>query len=586
MDFWQKNKPFAIVAGLACLGLIVLWPSLLSVGPTIVSFHRGRYRQAMLQHHSIQGKVKKLFPEGARFVPVAKLLKEFTASNHQLEANVAEMVTWMSFLPRYPFRIPERREGNERKRYVSLVYTYARTGELQCDECTIADPSDGVVWLASTRNIPLRDPFFGMQGMELPEGIADPETRIKQVALVHELGHLAIRLNVDEIASIAPAPPYTWTSNEVEVASVFPLDVELKCDLPILLSFLHALEGAHGRIVEVRTPEKPEDAIRPVVPARRPTGPADDPEDAVEAAPRHTPAAAAEAPPEATRVVIELAGSPSFLDPAAKLGTLKERFTIVRPTRQSGERPRFVANAIVTKVLERGRATLKPKDITNWRSFCSRLASQGQGRERSPGKRLWELLPLSTRGAVSRLADQAAPDPQDQAAAVAALNAVLRNRDFYSQEDFRAVQLPTDAIGLLRLGRSRLDQPQVELLNRLLLEAAFEGDVAHRATRLEAVVEPNSGCCYPKDKPGPVHQSVERNDLAVTRFFFVRSIEAHAVETAIKRDRSGFPTEVAPPHLAVKLSVAALQFKKFSISPAVLKRRPQTGKLPIIHRRL
>jgi len=580
MDFWQRNKPFAIVASLAALGLLVLWPSLFSLGPTVISFHRGRYRQAMLQHRSIEGKVKKLFPEGARFVPVARLLKQVTASNAQLEANIARMASWMSFVPRYPFRIPERREGNERKRYVSLVYTYARTGELQCDECSITDPSDGVVWLASTRNIPLRDPFFGMQGMELPEGITDPKTRIKQIALVHELGHLAIRLNVDEIVSITPTPPYLWTADEVKIAEVFPLEVEIRCDLPTLFAFLHALEGAHGRVVKVITPEKPEDAIRPVV-AAAPAGPEDDPEENL--APRRT-----EAPTEeATRVVIELAGSPSFLDPSAKLGTLKERFTIVRPTTKGEERLTFVANAIVTKVLDRGRASLEPNDVRDWRSLCSRIASQGQSGQRSPGKRLWELLPLRARAAVNRLAaSQHEPDPADQSVVIAAINAILRNRDFYSQEDFQGVQLPTDALALLRLDRSRLDQPQVQALNRLLLEAAFEREVARRATRLEAIIEPHSECCFPKDKPGPVRQVVQENDIAVTRFFFVRSIDARAVETSLKRDRSGFPTEMTPPHLVAKLSVAALQFKKFGVTAATLKKRRPTGKLPVIHRRL
>jgi len=579
MDFWQRNKPFAIVAGVAFLGLLVLWPSLLSLGPTVISFHRARYRQAMLQHHSIEGKVKKLFPEGAKFVPVAKLLKQVTASNAQLQANVAQMVSWMSFVPRYPFRIPDRREGNERKRYVSLVYTYARTGELQCDECSITDPSDGVVWLASTRNIPLRDPFFGMQGMELPEGIADPETRIKQVALVHDLGHLAIRLNVDEIVSISPAPPYLWSSDEVEIANVLPVDVEIKCDLPTLLAFLHALEGAHGRVVKVITPEKPEDAIRPVVPAAN-GGPDDDPEEAL------PPPPSATTNPETTRVVIEIAGSPSFLDPAAKLGTLKERFTILRPGPKDNNRLAFVANAIVTKVLDRGRATLQPHDITNWRSFSAHLASQGQSTQRSPGKRLWELLPLNARAAVNRLATRANPDHGDQNIVIRALNDILRNPDFFSQEDFRGVQLPTDAIGLLRLQRSQIDQAQVQLLNRLLLEAAFPRQVTHRAIRLEAIIEPLSDCCFPKDKPSPVRNPVQENDVAVTRFFFLRSIDARAVESSLKRDRNGFPTEMSPPHLVVKLSVAALEFKKFAIAPATLKRRRQTGKLPIIHRPL
>ncbi|HRT94018.1 MAG TPA: hypothetical protein P5532_06310 [Planctomycetota bacterium] len=341
MEFLQQNKIFAAIAGLALLALLVLWPSLFGLGPTIVSLDRARYERAMMDHRSLQGKMDQYLPKSGKGVPIKRAAQEVEASNRLLTQNLDELRSWMAFVPRYPFRIPELRQADEdRKSYVSLAYTYARTGQIKCPEYTIDNYNDGVVFLASQRNIPVRDTFFGMSEMSTPQAIKDPDVRIAQIALVHELGHLAIRLHVDEVASIIPAEPYKVRLHDTDLALAYPVAIRFRCDLPTLLTFLHALDGAHGQVAAVAggpeapvAPNKPEadepahEAIKPLLPQPKAKADGDEPEDP--GPPPAAPAAAKDAPAQ-QKLVIHLVGSPSYLAPEPNDGALKERFTLFR----------------------------------------------------------------------------------------------------------------------------------------------------------------------------------------------------------------------------------------------------------------
>ncbi|MBM4036651.1 MAG: hypothetical protein FJ291_33360, partial [Planctomycetes bacterium] len=335
MDFLQQNRFFVIVVGLAVLATLVLWPSLFGLGPAVVSLDRSRYDGAKMGERSLEGKMNLFYPKTGKGVPIKDALRDLEASNQRLGSNLDEARAWMTFVPRFPFRIPEPRKGNDRNTFVSLAYTYLLYGELLCDEFTIRDENDGIVSLCGKLNIPLRDPFLGMPGMAVPGGIKDPDIRIAQVALVHELCQLAIRLNPDEITAIIPAEPYKVRLNDVEVAVAYPLTLRFKCHPTTLLALLHALDGAHGRVSSAPGgAEEPADAIKPLVPERpkapdRPKAdPAAEPDDPGPApAPAPAPAAADAADAPSQKLVIQLGGDPSYLSPDASQGTLKERFT-------------------------------------------------------------------------------------------------------------------------------------------------------------------------------------------------------------------------------------------------------------------
>lgn len=366
MSFWQQNRLYVIVVGAAAVAYLVLWPTLIGEWlapwrrPVVVRPHRKEHDAVQLELRSLEDKFNSLYPTKGKVMPAVQAAKEATEGNKVLLANYEEMHRWMSFIPRYPFRIPDRRtDKNERQRYVTHAYTYARTGELICDEFEIRDPADGVVWLASTRNVTLGDPYFGMGAMELPEAIGVPETRIIQVALVHELGHLAIRAGVDEITSIAPGEPYAWSAEGIAVARAYPVTAKLKCDLPTLMAFIHALDGAHGVVTDVHEPDIAARAAAPVAPERKPKpAPAgDDPDDEGDGAPA---APAPEASP--VKLTVELYGKPSIFRPDHTQGDLKERLTVLRPADDDPHRLTFVANALIRRPLgeDKIEAELEP----------------------------------------------------------------------------------------------------------------------------------------------------------------------------------------------------------------------------------
>jgi len=627
MEFWQQNRIFCIMVGLCLVALLFLWPSLFGLGPTVVSLHSTRYDRAMMEHRSLQGKVDTYFPKSGEGVPIRGAEQQVRAANRTLNSNLDEMRAWMACVPRFPFRIPEPRKGNERARYVSLAYTYMRTGHLICNEHIIHDDSDGVVWLTATRNVPIRDSFFGMPDMALPESIKSPETSIHQIGLVHELGHLAIRLNVDEIGSIVPAQPYACRLSDAEVGQAYPLTVRMRCDLPTLLAFLHALDGAHGQVIRAPKPavEDPADAVKPILPAKpagalaepgppgdagkapapkeaaapKEVAPAKAPAPAPKEVPAPRPAAeapddpgpakapaarpAAEAPAAAQKLVIELTGSPSFLSPAAIQGTLKERFTVFRRDEANPQKLTFIANAIATRVLDPGKPTFTPESVVSWRALCARLKAQGEAKQPSLGKRLWPLLSPAALLAVQDAAGGKEPDDARKAEILGSLNEIIaRQPDLYRAEDFAGVTLSSEVSSLLKLDRQAMSPESLQRLNRLLLEAAYPQEIARSTIKLEAAVEPASDLFIPGNGQRPSCNIVREKDFVATRYFFVRGLKVTAAPGTISKDKDGYPTDLIPPHLDVELSVAALAFAE--AQTAVPEKRPAKMEAPVINR--
>jgi len=592
VDFLQQNRFFVIVVGLAVLATLVLWPSLFGLGPAVVSLDRSRYDGAKMGERSLEGKMNLFYPKTGKGVPIKDALRDLEASNQRLGSNLDEARAWMTFVPRFPFRIPEPRKDAERNAYVSLAYAYLLYGELFCDECTIRDENDGVVSLCGKLNIPLRDPFLGMPGMAVPGGIKDPDIRIAQVALVHELCQLAIRLNPDEITAIIPAEPYKVRLNDVEVAVAYPLTLRFKCHPTTLLALLHALDGAHGRVSSAPGgAEEPADAIKPLVPERpkapdRPKAdPAAEPDDPGPApAPAPAPAAADAADAPSQKLVIQLGGDPSYLSPDASQGTLKERFTIFRRDPASAQKFLFVANAVATKVLDPASPKLAPESVLSWRGLCGKLKAQSGDKTPSPGKRLWELLPENARTAIQECAQGKELDPAQQADLLSALNEVLaQRRDFHHPDDFSRTALPAEAANLLKLDRQGLSPGKLAKLNRLLLEAAFPQEIAKAAIRLEAAVEKDSDVCLQPD--GKAARNVVREgDFASTRFFLVCKLRVKSAPGVISRDTTagGLPTDVIAPHVEVDLGVAALSFLEIqAVKPVEAKKAVESA---IIHR--
>ncbi|MBM4041957.1 MAG: LPS export ABC transporter periplasmic protein LptC [Planctomycetes bacterium] len=126
----------------------------------------------------------------------------------------------------------------------------------------------------------------------------------------------------------------------------------------------------------------------------------------------------------------------------------------------------------------RGPHHLRVADVADWPAFVAALAKQGTASAPSPGKRLWEQLPEETRTILLSTVAGSFLGDRRKRAIVGALNAILGKPGFYREADFTGVALPLEAAEMLKLDPKAMDEAQVRKLNRLLLEAAFPGQIA------------------------------------------------------------------------------------------------------------
>ena len=143
-----------------------------------------------------------------------------------------------------------------------------------------------------------------------------------------------------------------------------------------------------------------------------------------------------------------------------------------------------------------GYSPLIAADIRDWNKLCTRLATEGRQDRAGPARRIWQRLDRGSafwflgkdnkvKPLIEKIAGGQTAGKEDKSRILAALNKVLKDRDLYHLDDFRAAALPDEANALVeKLDRGKLTGPQLERLNRLLLEAGLPGLVAQRR-RLE-----------------------------------------------------------------------------------------------------
>ena len=531
MTFWQENKVFVIICGVLFAVVIYLWPSLIGAwgaplsSPVVVRPQRGAYSQAAAKIAQAQEKLQTRFSAGAGAMPIGEAAQITAEDNDVLLANFKEMHRWVSYVPRFPFRIPagleiDGRKGKDAKelskeqkerldrarRYVSNIHTYACRGGLECEEYrSFKDDSDGLLTADPNK---VDDKCFVEWWKELKD--IDPEADIIKIGLAHELGQLAIRANVDEIVQIEPQNSYTWRVKDIDVATVYPVDIHFKSDLKTLLTFLHGLDGAHGEVVEVRAaPHKlpvPDDTRKPAEPgdAREPGKPPaipeaalpvvdpgedreDDPE-APKAAPvpdaarpvvpgEATPDAPPDAPPDDTyghELLIKLHGAPWVCKPESGTRPVKERLTIFRPSPGSHTLT-YIANAVVMH---------EPKPPQD-----TRRSADAKGEE---------------------------PSPAEQGS------------------------------------------------------KASDG-----AVFLKARIETCSTVRYTKKGERADSTKVRRGDHVASRFFLVLSLNAESRPEKPEFDKDGYLVDLVPDHLDVELSVAAIEFLQIKMPKVAQAKRPK-----------
>ena len=148
---------------------------------------------------------------------------------------------------------------------------------------------------------------------------------------------------------------------------------------------------------------------------------------------------------------------------------------------------------------------LNVDDILDWAGFCSKLREAGGNGLPSPATRIMKLLPPEVREMFSVLAQTNYAEQAHKHKFVAALNEILKLRDFSQAPEFEKLAVNDEARKLLS-NLMELSDEAVERLNRLLLEASYPQEIAK--SQIQPYVGPRS------------FQKEQRN------FFFGRDQEA------------------------------------------------------------
>lgn len=119
---------------------------------------------------------------------------------------------------------------------------------------------------------------------------------------------------------------------------------------------------------------------------------------------------------------------------------------------------------------------LNVDQILNWSSFCLKLKEEGTKTLPSPSRRVLELLPSELRQLVVSLERVGDLSRSDKFNLVAALNDILKDRNFYRKEDFEAISA-NESKAFLGRSLEKLTSAEVQRLNRLLLQAAYPNEI-------------------------------------------------------------------------------------------------------------
>jgi len=125
-----------------------------------------------------------------------------------------------------------------------------------------------------------------------------------------------------------------------------------------------------------------------------------------------------------------------------------------------------------------GSAALSVGDIQDWTRLCSKLAAEGAAEAPSAGRRIWELLPPEIRATIQDGGRGKPLERSHKAAIIDAFTEILKRRDFYSEDDFGALAIPSEARALLERDRDTMSERRIRRLNRLLLQASYPTEIA------------------------------------------------------------------------------------------------------------
>ena len=138
----------------------------------------------------------------------------------------------------------------------------------------------------------------------------------------------------------------------------------------------------------------------------------------------------------------------------------------------------FLAALVPLGFIVQAGSRLSDEDFLNRDRLAERIVAQGGASDRSPGRRIWNLMDDSTKQSLRQ-------KPKDPFAArqrfrnlERSLQTLIERRDFYLKEDWAGIRLPSSARALEAKGLDKLPNDQLARFNRLALEAAYPEEIA------------------------------------------------------------------------------------------------------------
>jgi WD40 repeat protein len=116
-------------------------------------------------------------------------------------------------------------------------------------------------------------------------------------------------------------------------------------------------------------------------------------------------------------------------------------------------------------------------DIIDWPRLVDKLRQAGLNGLPGPGRRIMTLLSPEVREMFSVAGQTNDLDETKKGIVVAALNEVLKRRDFYKSDDFEKLAIKDENKGRLNGDLNSLSDEEIENLNRLLLEASYPEEI-------------------------------------------------------------------------------------------------------------
>jgi len=248
MNFWVQNKRLIVVAAVALLSYLLLWPSIIGnfrrpwASPMIVRPYRGQYcidlEEADSRHEQ---KLQVYYDEaGESAIDVARLIEEHNEGFRKANNTIYQTIL---FVPRSRF-IPDPERGSPGEHFMRVVPKVKTSVADYMSDRNVDSPYHIGFDIGDTPTENVELMFKQLQAVEELCRRAGIALKRKQTNVQYEVSA------IDEVAAYKPLPDDP-DSEEDDLLKITPLKIRVHCGFKQLMAFLASLHGRHGRVTRV-----------------------------------------------------------------------------------------------------------------------------------------------------------------------------------------------------------------------------------------------------------------------------------------------------------------------------------------------